>query len=293
MRARLSKPVTSAYRSPSHAEEVHNWCRAALARWPVPHQTHVVDTSCGFTHVLSAGQGDAVGIYLPGTNFNTSSSSVVLEALAARFHVYAADLPGQPGLSATVRPRDEVSGYAVWVDQLVSWVKSQRPDARIVLAGHSRGAAVAMLANPDTIHGLALFSPAGLTAVRPTRQMLQATLPWLVRRDDAGARRLLEYMSGPGRTPAPEQVEWMTLVARMCRTTGAPGALPDAVLTRWRGCNVRVVVGDHDVFFPVRKLGEVCLSKLGTNPVVLQGAGHLLVDEEPEQVMDLIAGLLL
>ena len=194
----------------------------------------------------------------------TSSSSAVLEVLATRLHLYAADLPGQPGLSAAVRPKDEVSGYAGWVDELVSWVHSRHPDARIVLAGHSRGSAVALLVNPDTVHGLALFSPAGLIAVRPTRQMLQATLPWLLRRNDAGARRLLAYMSGPCRTPAPEQVQWMTLVARMCRTTGAPGALPDTVVNRWRGRHVRVVVGDHDVFFPTSKLGEVCLSQLGT-----------------------------
>jgi pimeloyl-ACP methyl ester carboxylesterase len=78
----------------------------------------------------------------------------------------------------------------------------------------------------------------------------------------------------------------------MCRTTGAPSALPDNVLNRWKGRYVRVIVGDQDVFFPVGKLREVCLSELGTNPVVLQGAGHLLVDEEPEQVAALIAELL-
>jgi pimeloyl-ACP methyl ester carboxylesterase len=286
--------MATAYRSPSRAEEVRSWCRAALARWPVPHQAHLIDTSLGETHVLSAGEGDgdAFCIYLPGTNFTTSSSSVVLKELATRLRLYAADLPGQPGLSAPMRPKDEVAGYAGWVNQLVSWVHSRHPDARIVLAGHSRGCAVAMLVNPDTIHGLALFSPAGFFAVRPTRQMLQATLPWLLRRNAAGARRLLEYMSGPNSTPAPEHVEWMTLVARACRTTGAPSALPDNVLNRWRGRHVRVIVGDQDVFFPVSQLREVCVSELGTNLVTLRGAGHLLVDEEPEQVADLIAELL-
>jgi pimeloyl-ACP methyl ester carboxylesterase len=286
--------MPSAYRSPSHGDEVRSWCRAALARWSVPHEAHVIDTCCGDTHVLSAGEGDgdAVCVYLPGTNFTTSSSSVVLEELATRLPLYAADLPGQPGLSAPVRPKDEVSGYAGWVEQLVSWVHSRHPDARIVLAGHSRGSAVAMLVNPDTVHGLALLSPAGFIAVRPTRQMLRATLPWLLRRNAAGARRLLEYMSGRRHTAAQEQVEWMTLVARACRTTGAPRALPDATLNRWRGRNVSLVVGDHDVFFPVSELSKVCLSKLGTNPVVVQGAGHLLVDEEPQQVVTHIAELL-
>ena len=91
--------------------------------------------------------------------------------------------------------------------ELIEWVKRRDGGAQILLAGHSRGAAVALSADPDAVHGLVLFSPAGLIEVRPTIQMLRATLPWAVRRNNAGARRLLDYMSGPGRTPAAESVD--------------------------------------------------------------------------------------
>lgn len=283
--------MTSAYRSRAGAEHVHDWCRAALARWVVPHQTHVVDTSLGMTHVVSLGAGDHVCVYLPGTNFNAASSTAVLGALAGKFRVYAADLPGQPGLSAADRPADEHSGYAGWVMELIDWVAGGDGGARILLAGHSRGAAVALSANADTVHGLALFSPAGLISVRPTLTMLRSTMPWLVRRGTADARRLLDYMSGPGRAPADDLVEWMTIVARACRTTGAPGPLPDSDLVRWKGHNVRVAVGDHDVFFPIAKLHEACRAKLGLEPLVVPNAGHLLVDEEPDLSADMVAGL--
>ena len=82
----------------------------------------MVGTSLGETHAVSLGAGSQVCVYLPGTNFNASSSTVVLGALAARFRVYAADLPGQPGLSAADRPDDERSGYAAWVSELIDWV---------------------------------------------------------------------------------------------------------------------------------------------------------------------------
>ena len=167
--------MTSAYRSPAGAAQVRDWCRAALARWVVPHQTHSVNTSLGETHVVSLGAGNHVCVYLPGTNFNASSSTTVLGALAGKFRVYAADLPGQPGLSAANRPDDELSGYAAWVTELIDWVERRDGRAQILLAGHSRGAAVALSANPDAVHGLALFSPAGLIAVRPTLQMLRST----------------------------------------------------------------------------------------------------------------------
>ena len=120
--------------------------------------------------MLSLGSGTHVCVYLPGTNFNTSSSATVLGALAAHFRVYAADLPGQPGLSAANRPQDELAGYAGWVTELIHWVSCWDSRAPILLAGHSRGAAVALSANPDTVDGLALFSPAGLIeCVRPFR----------------------------------------------------------------------------------------------------------------------------
>jgi len=280
------------YRSSAGADQVRNWCSACLAGWEVPHSTYEVDTSCGQTHVVSVGTGDGICVYLPGTNFNTASSTVVLSALASRCLVYAADLPGQPGLSAAKRPDPEASGYAAWATDLIAWVRRRHDRGRIVLAGHSRGAAVALSAEPDSVDGLALLAPAGLTDVRLSIEMLRSTLPWLLRRNTDGARRLLQYMSGPAHPPADDLVEWMTLVARTCRTTGAPGPLPDDTLDRWKGRPVRVAVGEHDVFFPVSKLREPCRSKLGQEPLVISGAGHLLVDEEPVLVSELVTRLL-
>jgi pimeloyl-ACP methyl ester carboxylesterase len=267
-----------------------------------------VDTSLGRTHVVSLGRGDlgrgdlgrgdhgrrdlgrrdAVCLYLPGTNFNAATSTIGLEALATRFRVHAADLPGQPGLSAADRPTAEVTAYAQWLAELVAWIRAANPGAPLVVAGHSRGAAVALSAHPDTVDGVALLSPAGLVGVRPTPQMMRATVPWLFRRDEAGAGRLLRYMSGPGHVPAPLLVEWMAVVARTCRTTGAPGPYPDDVVATWRGRNARVVVGEQDVFFPVDRLRAASRSRLGTEPAVVAGAGHLLVDEEPGRVVDLV-----
>ena len=268
------------------------WCRAALSEWRSPHETHELETSLGRTHVVSLGSGEQVCVYLPGTNFSAASSTVVLQALATHFRVYAVDVPGQPGLSADVRPRDEVLGYAAWLADVVAWMRARHPDARVVLVGHSRGAAVALSAEPESVHGLALLSPAGLIAVRPTLRMLRATAPWLLRRDDPGSRRLLQFMSDPVHAPSTQLVEWMTLVARTCRTTGAPAPYPDTLVSQWRGRNVRIVVGDSDVFFPVNRLRKASLDKLGIDPAVVEHAGHLLGDEESVRVSNLVADLL-
>jgi pimeloyl-ACP methyl ester carboxylesterase len=280
------------YRSPAGAAQVREWCSAGIANWGVPHETDEIDTSCGKTHVVSVGTGEGTCIYLAGTNFNASTSTVGLSALATRCRVYAADLPGQPGLSSPVRPERELPGYAAWLTDLVAWVRRRHESERIVLAGHSRGAAVALSAKPESVDGLALLAPAGLTHVRPSIEMLRSTVPWLVRRSSADARRLLQYMSGPGHAPEGDLVEWMTLVARACRTTGAPGPLPDDELIKWKGRDLRIAVGEHDAFFPASRIREPCRTKLGHDPLVVAGAGHLLVDEEPGLVSDLVASLL-
>ncbi|WP_193315158.1 alpha/beta fold hydrolase [Nostocoides sp. F2B08] len=249
-------------------------------------------TSCGQTHVVSVGAGDGVCIYLPGTNFNAATSTVAIDALASGCRVYAADLPGQPGLSSAARPGRQARGYAGWVTELIAWVRHRHRRERLVLAGHSRGAAVALSADPHDVQGLALLSPAGLTTVHPSMEMLRATVPWIVRRDQAGARRLLEYMSGPGHTPSDDLVEWMTLVSQACRTTGAPGPLSKEDLIRWKGHDVLVAVGENDVFFPVSTLREPSRSMLGQEPIVVPGAGHLLVDEESVLISQIVTSLL-
>jgi pimeloyl-ACP methyl ester carboxylesterase len=72
------------------------------------------------------------------------------------------------------------------------------------------------------------------------------------------------------------------------RTTGAPGPLPDETLDAWRDTDVTVVVGEDDRFFPLGRLAVASRKRLGVLPSVVPGAGHLLVEEEPKLVADLV-----
>ncbi len=276
------------YRTSTGREEVHAWCTSRLAAWAVPHEVAEVSTTLGHTHVVATGGGDRVCVFVPGTNFSTATSTRLLEALAERMRVYAADLPGQPGLSAEDRPSDERLGYSQWVTDLLRWVRGQHPASQVLVAGHSRGAAVALSAPPDLVEGVVALSPAGIMSVRPSREMIAASVPWLLRRNEQGSRRLLSYMSGSDHTASEELVEWLTLVARSTRTTGAPGPLPDETLDAWRDTEVTVVVGEDDRFIPLGRLAVESRKRLGVLPGVVPGAGHLLVEEEPKLVADLV-----
>ena len=282
--------MSDLYRSAAGRDVVRAWCEQELADWALPHTRRTVTTGLGETSLVEAGTGASLVVYLPGTNFNAATSRPVLEALvAAGYRVACVDLPGQPGLSASTRPTDEVAGYAGWVGEVLAAVREPVTE-RVVLVGHSRGAAVALGAEPDAVERLLLVSPAGLLDVRPSWPIVRATVPWLVRRNDAGSRRLVDFMTGPERPFADATlVAWTTLVARRTRTSGAPGRAPDAVLHRWRGRSVHVLLGDRDCFFDADAQTRAATADLGASTLLVPGGGHLLVDQVPDVVARAVA----
>lgn len=281
------------YRSAAAEESLRAWCRDRLARWDVPHETALLDSSLGPTHLTSAGTGDDVCVYLPGTNFNAATSTGVLAVLGSSARVVCADLPGQPGLSGSRRPRDEVPAYAAWVQEVVAHVRESTGATRLLLVGHSRGAAVALGADPTSVDGLLLLSPAGLAGVRMTPAVVGRSLAWLVRPTPARTGRLVALMAGTGDDRGLEPVtEWLTVTARSTRTTGAPGPLPGELLQRWRGRPVAVLTGARDVFFPPGRLAGPARRHLGQEVEAVPGAGHLLTDQRPDVVAERVTRLL-
>jgi pimeloyl-ACP methyl ester carboxylesterase len=274
------------YRKPEGEQAIRSWSTARLDAWTVPHERRIVSSALGQTSLVTAGDGPATVLYLPGTNFNAASSLPLAGALAARLRVVVADLPGQPGLSAGRRPPG-LRAYGAWIDEIVAGLDVRR----VLLAGHSLGAAAALTADPAGVHGLLLLDPAGLIRLRVGLGTLGATLPWLMRPTPARSARLLALMHARGRAPSPEHVEWMTLVARHVRTSLAPPPLPPEVLDRWRDTPRAVLCGDQDCFLPVPRLADAVRRKLGVDLDVVAEAGHLTPEDQPERVAEAISAL--
>ncbi|CAM5351932.1 hypothetical protein GCM10010299_71960 [Streptomyces tanashiensis] len=110
--------------------------------------------------------------------------------------------------------------------------------------------------------------------------MLAASAAWFLRPAPTHSARLLRVMLSPGHPPREELVNWMTLVARHSRSSGAPGAatLPARSIPRL------VVTGEHDVFL----LGPAVRGTLGAELGVVSEAGHLVVEECPEYLSTLL-----
>nr|WP_255426337.1 alpha/beta hydrolase [Pseudonocardia sp. C8] len=227
---------------------------------------------------------------MPGTNFGAATSLPLISRLAASFRVTAVDLPGQPGLSAGTRvPDDAVSRNRRWLGEVLDAVGH----APVLLVGESRGAAVALCAEPGRrIGGLALVVPAGLVGARLDAGILAASVPWLWRPTPARADRVLSTMDGGARVVDRRRlVEWLAMVPRHARSGLAPAPLPEHVLTAWRAAPCRVVAGEHDRFFPPERLAAPARERLRAPTVVVAGAGHLVTHTAPEAVAGVVTEL--
>jgi pimeloyl-ACP methyl ester carboxylesterase len=249
----------------------------------VPHETAFVRTRLDPTHVLQAGTGHVAVGYLPGTNLNTATSLTLLARLCAHCRVFAVDLAGQPGLSAPRRPRQQTRACG----SLLSDVRAALPGKgieRVVMVGHSRGAAAALCAHPAEADGLVLLNPTGLAKVAVSRAVLRTAISWRVRPTGARTRALLQLMIADGHEPDADHVSWHTMVARETRTTGPPGPVPRSCTDRWRSKPVVVLAGADDHFFPADRLASAAHDRLGAGLEVLPDVGHLSVAEAPSVV---------
>ncbi|MEU6975462.1 alpha/beta hydrolase [Streptomyces sp. NPDC046371] len=276
--------MTSIYRSPSGRDAVRRWCAERLGAWPVPHDREVFEANGAKTHVVVAGSGDTTVVVVPGTNFNAATVLPLATALARRYRTVLADVPGQPGLSSGERglAQGRLGWYGTWLCEVVEACLSG--SGPLVVLGHSFGAAIALSSASVRVDGQVLVSPGGLTRLRLTPGVLCASVAWLAAPRPRHSARLLRTMYADGGTPRTELVDWMTLVARHARSSGAPGlaTVPDRPVPR------RVVTGEHDVFLPPRRLEAAVHRRLGVELGVIEGAGHLVIEEEPDLVADLV-----
>lgn len=255
----------------------------------MPHECEEIATSAGTTHLTVAGGGDTTVVYFPGTNFNAATSLGVLKELAGRARVVVADVPGQPGLSdgAPKLGSDRARGYGIWAGEVV--VATRAPHInRLILVGHSLGAAVALAAPTTGVDAILLIDPAGVTKLRVSTAVLGSTLPWLLWPTRRRSKALMQHLTSPDRSPEPWLVEWMTLVARHTKPVGAPGPLPGSLLDPWRKIPRGVVSGEHDCFLPPGMLAPPVRERLGVELGVLPGLGHLSVLDDPALVSALV-----
>ncbi|GAA4923427.1 pimeloyl-ACP methyl ester carboxylesterase [Stackebrandtia albiflava] len=278
----------SVYRGGDAGDTIRRWCDTRLREWRTDHGTRRVSCEDATVHLTCVGSGPTRVVLVPGTNFNAATSRTIAAALGAHWRTVVVDLPGQPGLSDPHRPRTPHDG---WYGRILT-AALEAIDARdVVVVGHSLGAAVAASARSDRIAARLLCSPAGITRLRMDPVMLRRSTAWLLAPTWERSRRLLELFTAPGTAPETDTVEWLGLVAKLCRSSLAPPPQPAAVLRACGAAPLIVATGEHDRFLPPRVLEPAVRRRLDTSLRVIPEAGHLLVEERPEEVVAMVAEL--
>ena len=103
-------------------------------------------------------------LFLHANGFNAMTYQSILAPLGLRAHVAALDMRGHGRSTVPANPAKHV-GWNVYRDDIIQALEKLAPDGT-VLAGHSMGAAVAILvagARPDLVTGLVLADPVLMT----------------------------------------------------------------------------------------------------------------------------------
>lgn len=281
------KPV---YKNPDSQYTIHQWCRDRLAAWSVPHSRQTLRVAEADVHVTYVGDRAAKVVYVPGTNLNAATSLGVAAALGRRWATMVVDLPGQPGLSSGERvPRPHDGWYGAVLNEVL-----EATDASdIILVGHSLGAAVALRCDSNRVAGRVLCSPAGVIPLSIDPVTAGRSLAWLLAPGTKTTKALFDRFTAPAAEASGSLVQWMSLVAKNCRSTFAPRPQPTEVLRRAAERPMVVATGAYDRFLPPTRLDPAVHGKFGQPLVVLPDVGHLVTDERPGAVAGLVDDVLM
>lgn len=276
------------YKSVEGHRQILNWVDAHIRDAHL--QSQSVYTSYGYTHILEAGDPALPAlILLPGTNFSAFAWQHYIAPLSESFHVIAVDIIGQPGKSSSVRRPFKGFAYAEWLVSLLDALRIERAH----FMGHSLGGWVALklaVYAPERVAKLVLVDPAGIVPLSISPRMIWKSMNFMMMPNARSSRGLLDMMSVH---PADESsVEWMTLVGRYVQSSLAPPPLPEHELRNIKA-DILLLSGEQDVFLPPRKLLPRARQLLSSLRVVtIHNAGHLVPEEQPQQVMEQIEGFL-
>ena len=210
--------------------------------------------------------------------------------------VLAVDLPGH-GQSDGPVP-DSIRGFSSWLASVIDAAGFEHA----AVVGHSLGSYIALdLAahHPELVTHLVLLGTAATMPVHPA--LLAAA-----RADDHVAVELMTGWSLPkpaqlGGHPTPGS--WMagqnlrlatrTLDGTLGIDLDAADAYTDAVADASAvRCPVLFLLGERDLMTPVRNAAALVEATPDATLVTIPGAGHLMMWERPDAVIDAIAGFL-
>jgi pimeloyl-ACP methyl ester carboxylesterase len=278
------------FKTPGGQAEYFRAYDAALDLWPVKHESSLITTSYGQTHVISCGREDAFPVVLlhAGQASSTMWFPNIAE-LSNKFHVLALDTPGEPGKSVPTRHNASRGDCADWLVGVMDELRISRAH----VLGLSRGGWLALnLAGwaPERVERIVLLSPAAVfvalnpffAAVAqavmrvPTRFVSKVAInSWVARGFVVDPLFAEQFMTG--------LLNWNWKV----NTSGYSGVMPctlsDEELRQIRQ-QVLLLIGDQDRLNPPKAIQRARQTIQQLEAEIIPQAGHFLNMEQPASV---------
>lgn len=197
----------SLYKSPAGQQVVMNLYDRALAEWPVPFESHEIETRHGRTFVIRCGPKDGPPlVLLHGAGTNSAIWIGDVATYTQAYRVYAIDLLGEAGRSAPDRLPWDSPAYAEWLADVLDGLRFDCVSLVGVSLGGWTGLKYAT-AKPDGVEQLVLISPGGIV---PNRLSFVFKAIPMALMGEWGQRRLLRLLYGD--QPVPDGAAEVTAV---------------------------------------------------------------------------------
>jgi pimeloyl-ACP methyl ester carboxylesterase len=270
-------PTKSIYKSEEGKKKIIKLYNQALRELQIDHDSQLVDTRFGKTHVLVTGPKSAtpIMIFQGGNTINPLTLSW-FKTLLNEYRVYAPDTIGHPGLSSENRISPKDDSFGKWVIDLLDHYNIQQGN----LIGPSYGAGIILRTAsfaPDRISRTVLIVPSGIATGSMAKMMFKIVFPMLKYRAFPSAKRLHKVI----KPMTSDEIDGTSLdvigsiFLHVKLETKMPKLTTQEELANFKAPTI-VFSSEHDIFFPAEKVNPKVKQIISNLVAVetLKGNGH-------------------
>jgi pimeloyl-ACP methyl ester carboxylesterase len=273
---------------------------ALLRKWPVKFESLRIATRYGLTHVIASGPREAPALVLLHAFQATALAwRANVEDLSLRYRVYAVDIIGQGGRSASSRPLRKRQDFADWMCELFDALGIRRA----ALVGNSYGGFLALnqasLA-PERVKQVVMINPGGtfVSFFPHILKMLWFRLLQDVHLRPKRSKPDIAKVLGRNVQLRPDEAEWAALVAlvsfnRQVRPNATfPIVLSTSELRAIRQ-PVMLLMGDNELLYDPHETLRLAMQRMPSlQAQMVPGAHHMAAMAKPGEVNELIVRFL-
>lgn len=271
----------SIYKSAAGQAEIVTLYNQVLTQWPLP-ATHLhIPTRYGDTFVIASGNTTGPPlVLLHGSGSNSAAWMGDVAEYGKQFHVYAVDIPGEPGNSTVERFSWDGPAFNEWLGDVLDGLELER----VILGGMSLGGWAVInfaIERPERVAQAILIVPSG---VHPPRTAAMIRIIFYALLGEWGQERMKRYLF-KGMEFSEELDRFLTLVGRHFNyRMGSPPIFTDEQLQRLT-MPVVFLAGKHDVLLDTPKTAARLQQWLPNLTVkIYEDEGHATINKAAEVV---------